>query len=149
LTPFAPYRESVVILRYNTLDLVQQLDKAPNCSLRSHPATSDLLGKQRLSVRHSQGWTYPRDVLEALEGVTAVPLPARCSFWEAGDGVEVEVVVREVTPATRQAVAAALEAHQVPLRALHLLTDPAQLRRPLPWRGDMHERSLGEGGVGV
>jgi hypothetical protein len=54
------------------------LDGPLACTLRTQPATSDLLGKRRLAVRHDAGWTFPRQVLEALEALEAVPLPARC-----------------------------------------------------------------------
>jgi phenylacetate-coenzyme A ligase PaaK-like adenylate-forming protein len=80
-TPFAPYRETTMLLRYDTEDVVRPLAAPLTCSLRNLPAaTSDLLGKVRLSVRHGAGWTFPQDVLEALETVDAVPLPARCGF---------------------------------------------------------------------
>ena len=74
-TPFPPYRETTLLLRYNTEDIVQSLTEPPTCRLRHLPATSDLLGKQHLAVRHDQGWTFPRPVLEALEALAAVPLP--------------------------------------------------------------------------
>ena len=67
-TPFAPYRETTILLRYDTEDMVRPLAAPLTCSLRNLPvATSDVLGKRRLSVRHDDGWTFPRDVLEALE----------------------------------------------------------------------------------
>jgi hypothetical protein len=70
---------------------------------------SDLLGKQRLSDRHEHGWTYPRDVLEVLEGMDDVPLPARCGFRAVPGGVAVEALVRADTPALRRKITHGLE----------------------------------------
>lgn len=155
ITPFAPFRETTLLLRYDTEDVVQPLAGPLDCSLRHLPATANLLGKLRLAIRHScydrdtggaggqgDGWTFPRQILEALEAVDAVPLPARCGFWAVPGGVCVEVVVREVTPAVRCAAEDSLQVHNVPLAELHLTTEPSALRRPLPWRGDLHEASF-------
>jgi phenylacetate-CoA ligase len=59
-TPFYPYRETTLLLRYETGDVVQQLAEPLTCRLRHLPATGRLLGKLGLSVRHEGGWTYPR-----------------------------------------------------------------------------------------
>ena len=77
VTLFPPYRETTLLLRYDTQDVVRVLPAELSCSLNPLPATSNLLGKRSLSVRHDQGWTFPREVAEALEAVEAVPLPAR------------------------------------------------------------------------
>jgi hypothetical protein len=74
-----------------------------------------------------------------------VPLPARCGFWAAPGGVAVEALVRPGCAdraGVRRAVGAQLEAQGVPLRELRLTEDRAGLRRPLPLRGDLHERSF-------
>ena len=113
-----------MVLRYNTEDVVDSLAGPFTCRLRDWPATSDIQGKLRLSVRHDRGWTYPRDVLEALEAVEEdVPLPARCGFWAVSGGVAVEAVVRAATPLARRQIETALEAQGVPLRELHLVED--------------------------
>ena len=141
-TPFAPYREASVVLRYDTEDVVTPLAGPCACRLADWPATSDIQGKLRLSVPHDLGWTYPRDVLEALEAVEAVPLPARCGFWAISGGVAVEAVVRAATPLAREQIESALEAHGVPLRELRLLEDRRQLQHPLPLRCDLREDSF-------
>jgi phenylacetate-coenzyme A ligase PaaK-like adenylate-forming protein len=148
-TPFAPYRDASVVLRYDTQDVVRTLDGPPGCSLRHLPATSNLLGKLRLSVRHADGWTFPRDVLEALEALDDVPLPARCGMWAVRGGAGVEVVVRDRSAAARGAIAAQLEAHGVPLEELRLVDDPAALRFPLPLRCDLREASFRPPPAGV
>jgi phenylacetate-coenzyme A ligase PaaK-like adenylate-forming protein len=142
LTPFPPYRQTTILLRYNTEDVVRPVAGPFTCSLRHLPATSDLLGKLRLSVRHEQGWTFPRQVLEALEAVEAVPLPARCGFWAVPGGVAVEVVVRQDTPEARRQIEESLLAWDVPLQQLYLWEDRSRLQRPLPLRGDLRELSF-------
>jgi phenylacetate-coenzyme A ligase PaaK-like adenylate-forming protein len=141
-TPFAPYRDATVVLRYDTQDVVRVLPDSPTCSLRNLPATSNLLGKLKLSVPYDGGWVYVRDVAEALEAVDEVPLPARYSFWAMPGGVGVEVVTRSQGAAVRGKVEAGLLESGVPLRELHLLDDRSQLRNPVPLRGDLRELSF-------
>ena len=141
-TPFAPYRQTTLLLRYDTEDLVRRFAAPPTCRLAHLPATGHLLGKRRLSVQHAHGWTTPRDVLEALEAVDDVPLPAHCGFWAVPGGVAVEVVTRSDTIETRRTIERSLEEQGVPVRALHLIQDRRQLRHPLPMRCDLRETEL-------
>jgi phenylacetate-coenzyme A ligase PaaK-like adenylate-forming protein len=143
VTPFAPYRETTLLLRYDTEDMARLATEPLTCDLRNLPATTDLLGKRRLSVRHDHGWTFPRDVLEALEGVDDVPLPARCGFWAVPGGVAVEVVTRGGDgPLLRRVIGDQLEARQVPVRELYLREHAGALQRPLPLRCDLRETSF-------
>ena len=156
-TPFPPFRETTLLLRFNTEDMVRNLLPATPpasdpqqgesrgaagnpCSLHHLPATSNVLGKRRLAVQHPGGWVYPRQVLEALEAVDEVPLPARFGFWPVEDGVAVEAVVREVTPKAQRVIADALAAQDVPLAELSLITDRRQLRHAYPLRCDLREQ---------
>ena len=141
-TPLLPYRETTLLLRYDTQDVVRLLPEPPACALRHMPATSKLLGKLRLSVRHEHGWTFPRDVLEALEACEPVPLPARCSFWSVPGGLAVEVVVRGDPAAAKREVERSLEGHGVPIQELHLREDRSQLQHPFPLRCDLKEVSF-------
>lgn len=142
LTPFAPFREAMILLRYDTQDLVRVMDQSCICSLKHLPATGPLLGKRRLAVHHADGWTCPREVLEALELIDDLPLPARCGFWALEDGMVVEVAVPRPNASLHQKIETSLQAHGVPVRALQLVTDPAQLIHPVPLRGDLSERSF-------
>jgi phenylacetate-coenzyme A ligase PaaK-like adenylate-forming protein len=143
VTPFAPYRETTLLLRYDTEDMARMPSQPLTCELRNLVATSDLLGKRRLSVRHADGWTFPRDVLEALECVEEVPLPARCGFWAVPGGVPVEVVTRcDDGAVARRVIGEQLEAWRVPLRELYLREHPGELQRPLPMRCDLRETSF-------
>ncbi len=141
-TPFPPYRETTLVLRYDTGDVVRVPATPLTCSLRHQPATSPLLGKLSLSVRHEQGWTYPRQLAEALEALAAVPLPARYGCWAVSGGVAVEVVVRDDSPHARRRIETSLEEQGVPVRELHLLEDRRQLQHPMPLRGDLREQAF-------
>jgi phenylacetate-CoA ligase len=141
-TPFPPYRDTTVLLRYDTEDVVRPVAGPLTCRLRNLPATSGLLGKLRLCVRREDGWTFPRDVLEALEAVEEVPLPARCGFWAMREGVAVEVVAPKVTPGVRRKIETRLEERGVPVQELLLIEDRSQLRHPIPLRCDLRETSF-------
>src|SRR5262245_41599533 len=101
------------------------------------PSTGPLLGKLGLAARHERGWTFPRQVLEALEAVEDLPLPARCGFWPVPGGVAVEAVARTDDAGLRRTIERGLEDRGVPLHSLRLVRDPRQLRRPLPLRCDL------------
>jgi phenylacetate-coenzyme A ligase PaaK-like adenylate-forming protein len=141
-TPLPPYRETTLLLRYNTEDVVRPLAGPLTCSMRALPATTNLLGKQRLSVRHDHGWTLIRDVVEALESVPAVALPARYGFQAMPGGVAVEVVSRSQDAAARRQIEAALSERGVPLQRLDLRADRSELQQPLPLRCDLKETSF-------
>jgi phenylacetate-CoA ligase len=141
-TPFPPYRETTIVLRYDTQDVVRKLTEPLTCSLRHLPATSNLLGKLGLSVRHERGWTFPREVAEALEAVYDVPLPARYGFWAVPSGVAVEVVARRDTPGVRRKIEASLEERGVPTRELRVVEERSQLQQQAPLRGDLREQGF-------
>lgn len=157
LTPFAPYFESAVRLRYDTQDMVRRLAEPPTCLLRNLPATSNILGKKALAVHHRAGWTTPRDVLEAIEGIDELPLPARCGFWaesyetgghgreDNGRSAAAKVAVEVLAPESlRATISRALEAQGIPLGTLTLVDSLRGLQQPYPWRGDLYENSMGE-----
>jgi hypothetical protein len=141
-TPLPPYRETTLLIRYDTQDMVRMLPGAVDCEAKDTPVSSPIMGKRRLSVQHDNGWTFPREVMDALESVEAVPLPARFGFWAAPGGVAVEVVVRSNSDATRKAVGNSLEEHHVPVRDLILLESRDQLTQPYPLRCDLKEISF-------
>ena len=141
-TPFPPYREASVVLRYDTEDLVQAIAGSLTCNLKHWPATSDLQGKLRLSVRGRDGWIHPRQIREALETLEEVPLPARCGFWAVPGGVAVEVLVRNAEAAVQHKIGQSLEEHGVPVKELYMWEDLVQLQHPLPLRCDLREASF-------
>jgi phenylacetate-CoA ligase len=141
-TPLPPFRDTTLLLRYNTEDVVRPVAGRLDCNLRRVPATTNLLGKLKLAVRHDGGWVFIRDVLEALEAVDAVPLPTRYGYWPVPGGVAVELVARSNGHDTRAAIGEELEARGVPLKELHLVDDRSQLQHPVPLRCDLKEASM-------
>lgn len=139
-TPFPPFRETTLLLRYDTQDMV----RVPLETTSSRQTTSDILGKKKLSVRHEHGWTFPREAMEALEALECVPLPARFGLYPAADGVGVEVVTRAQPRDVRRQIEDQLEAAGVPLRELVLRQSPEELEHPYPLRGDLREYTFGE-----
>ena len=131
-TVLPPFRETTLFMRYDTEDLLRPLASCP-CG-QGGKVTTRLLGKRYLSLQHATGWTTPRDVLEALEDLDDVPLPARCGFWAEDGGVAVEVVAPS---AARTAIGDALEARGVPMRRLELRETREELERPYPLRVDL------------
>lgn len=141
-TPFPPYRDTTILLRYATEDMARTIAGPLSCNLRTLPATTNTLGKQRLAVHHDQGWTYPRDLLEVLEAMAEVPLPARYGFWAVPGGVAVEVVTRNSSSALRGHVRDRLEERGVPVREIRLLEHESRLLHPIPLRCDLREASF-------
>jgi phenylacetate-CoA ligase len=144
-TPFGPYRETTLLIRYDTEDVVQALPEGLTCDLRGLPATSHLLGKRQFTVRHEAGWCFPRDVVEALESIDAVPLPARYGVKATTCGVEVEAVATGDHHSTRRRLVDELEERGIPVKGLRLVGDSRQLDEPRPVRADLHEGALSNG----
>lgn len=134
-TPFPPYRETTLLLRYDTEDLV----RLPEQQTGGRFMTSNVLGKKRLCLRHNDGWVTPRDVQEVLEGFESVVLPAAYGFYAVENGVGVEVVVRETSPSTHAQIAERLEAAGIPLQELVLRASADELTSAYPQRGNLRE----------
>jgi phenylacetate-CoA ligase len=145
VTPFPPYREATLLLRYATRDLVRTLPQTAMCELAAMPATSRMLGKQDFAVRGEDGWTTPLALLEALESVEKLPLPIRHGFWGCADGVAVEVFCGpEAGGGTATRIWEALEEWAIPVAEVRVVDRPDALTRPVPLRCDLREarRSL-------
>nr|WP_202532317.1 phenylacetate--CoA ligase family protein [Streptomyces sp. SID3212] len=164
-TPYVPYRDCTLLLRYATGDLVARPETEPTCELAHLPATSPVLGR----------WSGPRSVavptrsvLNLLESEPDVPLPARYALADGpgagrvgadragtdrtgadGPGADrpgstvLHVLVRRL-PATallgrleERATAAGLA-----LDAIVLHDDPATLPPTGPVRADLREHTF-------
>lgn len=141
-TPLPPFRDTTLLLRYDTEDVVETLAQPPDCTMSRLPALAQLLGKKRQAVCHDGGWTFVRSVVEALESVDGVPLPARFGFQGAQGGVAVELVA-PAGAGLRAEIGVALERHGVPLTGLSTVASPDELSRPLPLRCDLREGDYG------
>jgi phenylacetate-CoA ligase len=130
VTPFPPYRETTLLLRFATGDLVRVLTEPPRCELAGQPATSTLLGKAAFSPELAGQVLYQRDVLELLEAEPALPLPVRYQTDATADGFDLQVF----GPVDDPALVARLERRaadlQLPVRKIVLHDDPAAIDRP-------------------
>jgi phenylacetate-coenzyme A ligase PaaK-like adenylate-forming protein len=143
-TPFLPYRETTLLLRYDTGDVVRKLEQAPVCSLKSLPATGKLQGKLKLAVSHETSQIYPCQLIEALEAVEEIPLPARFGLWEVAGGLAIEVVATNQTPNVRRKLETILAQWEIPIQELHLVQNQAQLQYPYPLRCDLRESNFNQ-----
>jgi phenylacetate-coenzyme A ligase PaaK-like adenylate-forming protein len=141
LTPLPPIRETTILLRYDTEDVVQALPAELHCELRHQPACSPLNGKLAGCARLDDGrLVTPRQIAEALEASPYVPLPARYRLDSCGNDVAVEAVVRDnADAAARRDLVSRLSDTGVPLGELRLVDDPRELSAPMPLRGDLRE----------
>jgi phenylacetate-CoA ligase len=139
-TPYVPYRDCTLLLRYATGDLVGRPETLPECELAHLPATSPVLGR----------WSGPlslavptRSVLNLLEGEPDIPLPARYALVDAARGPQLHVLVRRLPGAgllgrlEEQAAAAGLTLERI---VLH--DDPAGLPPTGPVRADLREHTF-------
>lgn len=146
ITPFPPYRETTIVLRYDTKDVVKLLKGPFHCSHKHlSTATTNILGRFRYCVKHDKGWTTPREIAEALEILEEVPLPARFGFKKAPGGVDVEVLARDNKARTRKLISSKLREYGVPLKRLHIVTEKNKLKQPLPLRCDLRDVTYEKG----
>ncbi|MEW1693061.1 phenylacetate--CoA ligase family protein [Streptomyces sp. NPDC091265] len=139
-TPYVPYRDCTLLLRYATGDLVRLPESPPACELAHLPATSPILGR----------WTGPLSrevptwsVLNLLEAEPEIPLPARYALVDDPPGPRLHVLVRRL-PAVgllgrleERATAAGLA-----LNAIVLHDDQASMPPTGPVRADLREHTF-------
>ena len=139
-TPYVPYRECSLLLRYATGDLVRRPDGDTHCELAHVPATSDIVGRWSgpLSV------TLPtRDLLDLLEAEPEVPLPVRYTLTEEHMGTLLHVLVDRL-PAQRLLgrLEERAQAAGLPLAGIVLHDDPSALPPTGPLRSDLREHTF-------
>ncbi|SEL42759.1 phenylacetate--CoA ligase family protein [Nonomuraea pusilla] len=136
VTPYSTYRDTTLLLRYVTGDLVRALreDERPGCALAAIPATSRLLG------RAGPGGVTTRDVLDLLQAEPALPLPTRHAL---DDGL-LYVVAGGAAAGDRSALLARLEerAEGLPLTGIVLVETPDELPHPCRVRADLLEHGF-------
>ncbi|NRQ33530.1 phenylacetate--CoA ligase family protein [Nonomuraea sp. NN258] len=132
VTPFSTYRDTTLLLRYLTGDLVRALpeDEKPACRMAAIPATSRVLG------RMSESGITTRDVLDLLQGEPALPLPTRYAL----DGTLLHVVAGKDDPALLSRLEE--RAHGLPLTGIVLAETPEDLPSPCHVRADLLEHSF-------
>jgi phenylacetate-CoA ligase len=139
-TPFFPYRETTLLFRYVTGDVVRALDQdALTCELRAMPAASSVLGKAGMSVEADGRRLFTRDFLDLLESERELPLPLRYAANPAGDGVDLHVLVRRQSAGLARRLEARAAEQGLPLRALHLHEELVTMPPMVPVRADLRE----------
>ncbi|MEU4231743.1 AMP-binding protein [Nonomuraea sp. NPDC026600] len=131
VTPYTQYRDTTLLLRYATGDLVRRLPAGEpvECSLLGMPATSRLLG--RTSGARPELTT--RAILDLLQAVPDVPLPTRYAL----DGTVLHVVAGKASrPQLEDRVGT------LPLTGLVLVEDAVDLPEPCRVRADLTEDSF-------
>ncbi|MFF4196689.1 phenylacetate--CoA ligase family protein [Nonomuraea sp. NPDC001831] len=133
VTPYSAFRDTTLLLRYVTGDLVQVLAEPPTCALAALPATSRVLG------RRSPGGLTTRDVLDLLQAEHALPLPTRYAL----EGTLLYVVAGKA----EQGLLGRLEerAHGLPLTGIVLVESAEDLPTPCRLRTDLLEISFERG----
>ncbi|WEH29272.1 phenylacetate--CoA ligase family protein [Streptomyces sp. AM 3-1-1] len=139
-TPYVPYRECTLLLRYATGDLVRVPEEQPDCELAHLPATSPVLGRWSGPLSRS---VTTRDLLDLIEAEPEVPLPARYALVDAPRGPELHLRVAAL-PA--HALLGRLEdrasAARLPLESIVLHDDPDDMPPTGPVRADLREHTF-------
>jgi phenylacetate-CoA ligase len=142
-TPFFPYRETTLLFRYVTGDVVRALDQSElTCELRAMPAASSVLGKAGMSVEAGHRRLFTRDFLDLLEAEREIPLPCRYAAQPAGDGVDLHVLVRQRSERVVRRLEARAAEQGLPLHALHLHEDLVSMPQVMPVRADLREATF-------
>jgi phenylacetate-coenzyme A ligase PaaK-like adenylate-forming protein len=138
VTPYGLYRDTTLLIRYETGDLVRTLPtgERPECELRAIPATSRILGRAGTAAAHRA-----RDILDVLEGERAVPLPARYALMETTCGARLYVVVSDPSPEVIGRLESGLFRRDAGIAEVIAVADEAELPVPCPVRADLREPS--------
>lgn len=142
ITPFFPYRETTLLLRLATGDMVRVLDTQPtSCEHVGLPATSRILGRATPTSRAGQE-LFQRDVLDLLEGERALPLPVRYAVRPGDDGADLHVLASRDDPRLLARLEEGISRRALPVRKLRLHTDPDQMPQPTFYRAMLHETTV-------
>lgn len=138
VTPYSLYRDTTLLLRYQTGDLVRRYaeNEQFDCDLRTLPAISRILGRVGVGAGHRA-----RDILDVLEGERAVPLPARHSLTEDSTGVRLHVAVEYPHEQLRSRLEERISERGLGITDVVLVDDVADLPVPCPVRADLREPS--------
>ncbi|MEU3465749.1 AMP-binding protein [Streptomyces sp. NPDC006733] len=138
VTPYTQYRDTTLLLRYETGDLVRRLPAAesPSCSLSGMPATSRILGRQSGGAPE----LTTRAVLDVLQAERSVPLPTRYALVEDPAGPLLYVVAPQAPPSLPGRIEE--RARHLPLAGVVLVEDRDELPLPCPVRADLVEHSF-------
>lgn len=140
VTPYHPYRETTLVLRLATGDLVRVLDTDKlTCEYAGITATSLLLG--RAMTNESGPELYQRDVLELLEGEVRVPLPATYAVTAKDDGYLLDILADPASGVGRALLDTALE-RGLPVIDVRVHDDPDGMPQPVFHRSLLRETTV-------
>lgn len=137
VTPYVTYRETTILLRYMTGDLVRVLEgERLDCEMAGLPATSRILGRE-VAV----GLTT-RDVLDLLQAERELPLPTRFAVDSTSGGPVLHVVSGQADRRVLARLEGRAASLGLPLRGIVLVRDPSDLPALCPVRADLMEHSF-------
>lgn len=143
VTPFYPFRETTLLFRFDTGDLVRTLDDTElTCELAALPATSPVLGKRESSVQVGDVLVTDRDVRDVVDADRGVPLPARFVLSPGDGGVDVDVLVRPPRDDAEHRLVAAFHRAGVPVAAVRCHVDRSTMPRMPAMRCDLRETTF-------
>lgn len=139
VTPYSLYRDTTLLLRYQTGDLVRRFPDGTqyDCELRTLPATSRILGRAGTDAGHRS-----RDILDVLEGERALALPARYSLIDDDAGTRLYVTAQSPSSVLRSRLEARIFERDLGICDVILVEDVADLPVPCPVRADLREPSF-------
>jgi phenylacetate-coenzyme A ligase PaaK-like adenylate-forming protein len=137
-TPYAPYRDTTLLVRYRTGDLVRRLPDEPyGCELAQLPATSPIVGR----AKTFGGGPTARDILEVLQGVREIPLPTRYAL--SGDPLKPLLhVVAPPGAALLGRIEERAADRSLQVAGIVLAEDAGDLPEPCRVRADLYEHSF-------
>jgi phenylacetate-coenzyme A ligase PaaK-like adenylate-forming protein len=138
VTPYASYRDTTVLLRYLTGDLVRVLPatEQPGCEMAGIPATSRVLGRMTAEALTT------RDVLDLLQAEQELPLPTRYALDDTGSGTVLYVVADRISRPLLSRLEERTADLGLPLAGIVLVEDPAELPVPCPIHADLLEHGF-------
>ncbi len=140
VTPFFPYRDTTLLFRLDTGDVVRRLENASlTCELARIPATSGILGKKNFCISANGRRYFQRDVMELLEGERAIPLPCRYALDSSAEGFDLHVLVRLEDRQIARRLEHRAADMGLPLRQVRLYTNKANMPPTVPVRADLRE----------
>jgi phenylacetate-CoA ligase len=139
-TPAYPYRETTLLLRLSSGDVVRRLPVGDlDCELAGLPATSRLLGKHAF-VRNLAGHLItPRDLLEMVEGDPAARLPGRWAAEDVPGGFDLHVLARPGHAGLADRLHQRAAALALPVRRIVVHDDLERMPPATPVRADLRE----------
>lgn len=139
VTPYSLYRDTTLLVRYQTGDLVRRFPDGEqfDCELRTLPAVSRILGRAGTGAGRRT-----RDILDVLEGERALALPARYSLVEDVAGCRLYVAAEHPSTGLRARLEARIFERDLGIEDVILVDDVADLPVPCPVRADLREPSF-------